>query len=413
MAVGKNFLENITVAMYENSFTIYREFIQNAADSIDKAIARGIIEKDEAYIDIHIEYNKRKISVFDNACGIPMREFKKKMMDVADSDKDRDKEKGFRGIGRLAGLGYCDKLIFHTSARGEEKESIITWNGIKLREIVNDPSQHPSSEQLIDEITNVEYVVADKEEHFFEVIMEDVSFESDDLLDEQQVIKYLSAVAPVPYANYFIFSSKIKEFAKENSFRIDEYNVSVNGNQLFKPYRTILYEGHSNDDKKEYDQIYDVEFKIFKDPMEKVIAWMWFGIAKFEKVIPTVNEMRCIRLRKENIQIGDENTMGKFFKQERGNSYYIGEVFAVDNNLIPNARRDYFNPNPSAKKFEESLHNFFYLELYNLYYYASKVRGAQKAVVNFKKKEREYNSKLQNAAPQPGNDRNFADDGFG
>lgn len=76
---------------------------------------------------------------------------------------------------------------------------------------------------------------------------------------------------------------------------------------------------------------------------------MWFGIAKFEKVIPTVNEMRCIRLRKENIQIGDENTMGKFFKQERGNSYYIGEVFAVDNNLIPNARRDYFNPNPSAK----------------------------------------------------------------
>ena len=239
MAVGKNFLENITVAMYENSFTIYREFIQNAADSIDKAIARGIIEKDEAYIDIHIEYNKRKISVFDNACGIPMREFKKKMMDVADSDKDRDKEKGFRGIGRLAGLGYCDKLIFHTSARGEEKESIITWNGIKLREIVNDPSQHPSSEQLIDEITNVEYVVADKEEHFFEVIMEDVSFESDDLLDEQQVIKYLSAVAPVPYANYFIFSSKIKEFAKENSFRIDEYNVSVNGNQLFKPYRTV------------------------------------------------------------------------------------------------------------------------------------------------------------------------------
>ena len=155
----------------------------------------------------------------------------------------------------MAGLGYCDKLIFHTSARGEEKESIITWNGIKLREIVNDPSQHPSSEQLIDEITNVEYVVADKEEHFFEVIMEDVSFESDDLLDEQQVIKYLSAVAPVPYANYFIFSSKIKEFAKENSFRIDEYNVSVNGNQLFKPYRTILYEGHSNDDKKEYDQI--------------------------------------------------------------------------------------------------------------------------------------------------------------
>lgn len=96
MAVGKNFLENLTVAMYENSFTVYREFVQNAADSIDKAVRSGLLNIDEAYIDIHIEYNKRRITVFDNAVGIPMREFKKKMKDVADSDKDRDSEKGFR-----------------------------------------------------------------------------------------------------------------------------------------------------------------------------------------------------------------------------------------------------------------------------------------------------------------------------
>lgn len=80
MAVGKNFLENLTVAMYENSFTVYREFVQNAADSIDKAIASGIEEVENLYIDISIEYNKRKITVFDNACGIPMREFEKKCL---------------------------------------------------------------------------------------------------------------------------------------------------------------------------------------------------------------------------------------------------------------------------------------------------------------------------------------------
>lgn len=52
MAVGKNFLENLTVAMYENSFTVYREFVQNAADSIDKAIASKLAEPDDFYIDI-------------------------------------------------------------------------------------------------------------------------------------------------------------------------------------------------------------------------------------------------------------------------------------------------------------------------------------------------------------------------
>ena len=72
MAVGKNFLENLTVAMYENSFTVYREFVQNAADSIDKEIASKLAEPDDFYIDISIEYSKRRICVYDNACGIPI-----------------------------------------------------------------------------------------------------------------------------------------------------------------------------------------------------------------------------------------------------------------------------------------------------------------------------------------------------
>lgn len=49
---------------------------------------------------------------------------------------------------------------------------------------------------------------------------------------------------------------------------------------------------------------------------------MWFGISKFEQQIKPMNKMRGIRLRKENIQIGDENTLGaspKFFKEPRGN----------------------------------------------------------------------------------------------
>lgn len=409
MAVGKNFLENLTVAMYENSFTVYREFIQNSADSIDKAIATGLLDKDDAYIEIHIEYNKRRIKVYDNACGISMRDFKKKMLDVADSDKDKETEKGFRGIGRLAGLGYCDKLIFHTSAKGENKESKIIWDGIKLRKIVDDPNLHPSSEELIDDITEVSYSSAEENDHFFEVIMEDVSFESDDLLDEAQVIHYLQSVAPVPYANYFIFSSKIHDFAIENGFKIDEYSITVNGNPLVKPYKTRLYEGVKGSEK-EYDEISDVDFRTFYGSEGVPIAWLWYGIAKYEKQIPIINDMRCIRLRKENIQIGDESAIGypKFFKEPRGNSYFIGEVFAVDNNLIPNARRDYFNQNPAARQFESELHSFFYKELYDLYHYASKVRSAQKAINNFQKKEAEFQEKVKSAGFIDSNEKETA-----
>lgn len=394
MAVGKNFLENLTVAMYENSFTVYREFVQNAADSIDKAIEKGLIDKEEASIDIVIDYNKRKISVHDNAMGIPMRDFKKKMTDVADSEKDRNTDKGFRGIGRLAGLGYCDTLIFRTTVKGEDKESIIKWDGVRLKEIVANSNLHPSSDELIETITDVSYVNAKKEDHFFEVIMEDVIFESDDLLDAEQVIHYLQAVAPVPYANYFSYYEKIYEFAENEGFKIDEYTVLVNGNQLFKPYRMRLYEGTS-EKPKQYDEIYDVKFEKFLASDGTPVAWLWYGVAKYEKYIPVINDMRCIRLRKENIQIGDENTLGypRYFKESRGNGYFIGELFVLDNRLIPNARRDYFNPTPALKEFEDIVHNFFYLKLYELYHYASKVRSAQKTITSFIEKEREYQEK--------------------
>lgn len=61
--------------------------------------------------------------------------------------------------------------------------------------------------------------------------------------------------------------------------------------------------------------------------------------------------MRGLRLRKGNIQIGDENTLitQKFFKEERGNFYFVGEIFAVSPLLIPNARRDYFNFNNECR----------------------------------------------------------------
>ena len=380
--------------MYENSFTVYREFVQNAADSIDKAIEKGLLDKEEASIDIVIDYNKRKISVHDNAMGISMRDFKKKMTDVADSEKDRNTDKGFRGIGRLAGLGYCDTLIFRTTVKGEDKESIIKWNGVRLKDIVADSSLHPSSDELIEMITDVSYVNAKKEDHFFEVVMEDVVFESDDLLDAEQVINYLQAVAPVPYANYFSFYEKIYEFAENEGFKIDEYTVLVNGNQLFKPYRMRLYEGTS-EKPKQYDEIYDVKFEKFLASDGTPVAWLWYGVAKYEKYIPVINDMRCIRLRKENIQIGNENTLGypKYFKESRGNGYFIGELFVLDNRLIPNARRDYFNPTPALKEFEDIVHNFFYLKLYELYHYASKVRSAQKTITSFIEKEREYQEK--------------------
>lgn len=395
--IGKNVIEHLTTGMYENSYTIYREYIQNAADSIDKAIQEGIIQKDEANIDILIENKKRRITIYDNAKGISKEEFYSKLSDIANSDKDYNTDKGFRGIGRLAGLAYCNKLIFTSSAMGQDVKSIMEWDGKKLLEILNDHTKHISASDLVEQLISYRQEKANKDEHFFEVILDGVYEESKDLLDEEKVRNYLEAVAPVPYVNSFSYKSEVYRFKEKENLQLDEYEINLNSRQLFKPYTMKLYV-ESNGKKEAYDEVNALEFRKFYNNDGKLIAWMWFAVTNFEKQIPVNNRMRGIRLRKENIQIGNEETLSypRFFKEARGNYYFIGEVFAVDSNLIPNARRDYFNTNLSLREFEEKLQPVLHDELYHLYHYANQVKKSFQKTAEYTKSEADFNEKNMN-----------------
>ena len=55
--------------------------------------------------------------------------------------------------------------------------------------------------------------------------------------------------------------------------------------------------------------------------------------------------VKGIRLRKGNILIGDHQTLNVVFKDARFNGWSMGEIFAIDTQLIPNARRDNFEKN--------------------------------------------------------------------
>ena len=68
--IGKYIIDTLTTGMYEDSLFIFREYIQNAADQVDKAIREGLIEQQEAEIHIQISNSKRLISIHDNATGI-------------------------------------------------------------------------------------------------------------------------------------------------------------------------------------------------------------------------------------------------------------------------------------------------------------------------------------------------------
>ena len=58
--IGKNILENLTTGMYSDSKVIYREYIQNACDSIDVANRIGLFTDQHGEIEIEIDTKKFK-----------------------------------------------------------------------------------------------------------------------------------------------------------------------------------------------------------------------------------------------------------------------------------------------------------------------------------------------------------------
>lgn len=391
--IGKDVIESLTLGMYEDSRFIYREYIQNAADQIDKAVELGQLESlNEGRVEIEIDRENRRIVIYDNATGIPAAEVAPILKNIAQSTKDRSRNKGFRGIGRLGGLAYSDRLIFETSYKGEDTKSVLVWDAQKLKAIINNRAQKEEAAAVIDDVTLLITEKEDAETSYFKVTLEGIS--NDILLDKEGILDYLAMVAPVPYSKSFLYKSQVYDTSKNLNQSIDEYNVYINNNQVEKAYTTSIYEGEKNNAKK-IDDIHDIEFFDIFNHKKQLVAWGWYSISNFTKQIPKVNLARGLRLRKGNIQIGLEDCLVKLFKESRGSYYFFGEVHAVHPDLIPNARRDYFLENDTLEYFEHHLKVKFE-ELHKLYHFSSKVRSKARQIdklVNFQEEFKEKSKK--------------------
>ncbi len=391
--IGKDVIESLTTGMYEDSRFIYREYIQNSADQIDKAHESGLLGKGEGEIFITINPKTKTIDFYDNATGIEQDKVIPILRNIAMSTKEKGKDKGFRGIGRLGGLGYCDKLTFVTSAKGETVKSIMVWDALQLRRIIGDRSKKESASEVIDMVTSYRTEEEEADSHYFEVILEGVN--NKDILSEERINSYLRMVAPIGYATGFIYRNEIKKRAEELEIRLDEYPIYLNQSPLYKSYTADIY-SDKNGKKEKIDEVIDVQF--FQDTASdgQLLYWGWYSVSTFKENIRKCNEARGIRVRKANIQIGDDYTLKDLHKEGgRGNHYFFGEVHAVHPDLLPNSRRDNFSENEIFEEYKESLRKRFHNELHRLYYDASKIRNAQKDIDAFEEHKKKIEAKKE------------------
>lgn len=350
MIVGKYTLESLTNGMYASPLDMYREYIQNAVDSFDIALEKKGISTERLRIDIDIDSEKNTVSIKDNGCGISEKNAVAMLLDIGNSQKCRSDFRGFRGIGRLAGLGYCNRLIFKTSYEGETVSTIVEFDAGLLNELLlPDSSDSISIHDVMERIVNIKKLQEVSSKSYFEVILAGVTLEGE-LIKGNAVKDYLIQHAPLSFDPGLKWGRTILEKVRLAGYKIPQYRLFLNGEELFKPYEDTFL---SDRVKRAKEQIQDIKVEIFERNGE-LSAVLWYAQSNFYGTIID-NLVKGIRIRQGNILLGDKSSFSQFFKEERFNGWMIGELHVVDKELIANSRRDGFEKNAAFFELAELL----------------------------------------------------------
>lgn len=340
--VGKDILELVTGAMYVDPLSIYREYVQNAADAIDEGRAAGLYESSRPAPEVSVEIRRdtRSVTITDNGVGVPNAEFLACLTAIGGSRKRGAGFRGFRGVGRLSGLGYCQELIFRSRGQGDKKICEIHWDGRRLKEVLRDGA---FAGGLVDAIRTVarrkKTVSRDARPHFFQVELRKVArVKNDVLLNESAVRDYLAQVGPVPFHPDFSLGQQIQGFLDDFK-AATPFSIELNDGlgKIYRPFRDEI-----QITEKQADRLRSPEFFRIPGVSEGIAAAGWILHHSYFGAWSRRFGIGGIRARLGNLQIGGADFFAGQFVEPRFNQWCIGEVHVLSSSLIPNGRRDDF-----------------------------------------------------------------------
>jgi histidine kinase/DNA gyrase B/HSP90-like ATPase len=344
VTIGHDILGLISSAMYVEPLTIYREIIQNAADAIDEAYAAGVLSPGQGRVDIVVDPLHRQLRARDNGVGVRNADFIKTMCAIGSSPKRGEKARGFRGIGRLVGLGYAQELVFRSRSAHDERVMEATWDCRLLKESLRSRFRAPLADVVAEVVAISERVAtANEPAHFFEIeLRRVVRLAEDGLLNANTVERYVAAVAPVPFSPDFSLGQDIaRRLTERRCYPVIGVYVNGSATPVTRPYRDAVALSPS---KTANLSTYEL-FEIPAHDGDQIAAVAWVAAHEYLGAFPRHTGVRGLRARIGNLQIGDEHVFAAAFSEERFTDWCVGEVHILDERIVPNGRRDDFEPN--------------------------------------------------------------------
>ena len=369
--IGIDLLKMLMLQLYSNPRCIFREYIQNALDSINEAVKIGILPRvKDGRVSISI--TKNDIYIEDNGTGIRRDKAVKILTDIANSVKNGIDTAGQFGVGRLSGGGYCEVLEFETTYQGEDVSTIVSLDTRILRQLIDKKQTDISAEEAMTKICTSQEKSALKEDHRFIVRLKNVINSREILLDIDEIKNYITEYAPIDYSvpfNSLINSCEQTDFVKRHK-SIDKIRVSLNDfSDIEKGYGLKIAGTGDQIEKIRY-------FELTQHPKYGPLGWGWYAVTEFSVQINEEKD-NCagIRLRKHNISL-DKNILNTCFKESRGNKYFYGEIFITNDNIVPDSGRQGLAAGEEADALIKEIKRYFAETLRPVYYKANKMKTA-------------------------------------
>lgn len=377
IALGASLLDTVTSGMYDNPLMAYREYVQNAADALDDALRLGVLKPCEGLIEVTLNASSRSVTIEDNGTGISAESAEVAMGSIGLSSKQRGTHRGFRGIGRLGGLAYCERVRFETRSNPDEPVCVVEWDAARMSSLCNSPRELGNLAASLGSLATIGFREprARDGRSFFRVHLSGVEqFHSDVLMNPSAVRNYLCQIAPVGFSkSAFRFAEEIDSAMREvPGYRT--YRLVVNGDEVLRPYEDSL-----NFADKRTVGIRSIEYVEISAADGSRMGRGWFADTGFPGALGRSLPAAGIRVREGNIQVMDGRFMEPFCTESRFAAWHIGEIHVGTGTLSPNARRDGFVQSRDYERFLEQL-VVLGRHLSSLCRHASQLRGVLRRI---------------------------------
>ena len=260
---------------------------------------------------------------------------------------------GFRGIGIYSGFDICNRLLVTTKTSGEAKARILEFDfgemKAQLKAERDAKSQRTSLTELLTKYSHFKQEEDQVDRHYTIVQLEELSrVHIGHLADHELLRTYMLHNLPIDFADNFPYKDQINSQLENH---VPGYNaVRVKLLTDFAPPEIIVRPNIPNLREPIMDTVRNAD--------GKKIAYYWACLhAKGGELPDGYSEYRGLVYKVRGFTIGNRSRLRGYFTTAKGTLYdwCTGEVYVIDENVVPNAARNDFEASPEKLQLETAV----------------------------------------------------------